>query len=112
MAAEAVASDSARKDWNLTTSAPACAAASTRRRAVSSEPLWLTPASAITSARRASAMIEKPLLHQAPRIVQPAQPRDDALGAATIAVGIDDLGAVERYRASDRLLDSLLLRLA
>src|SRR4051794_5552684 len=40
--------------WNLTASAPASAAASTRRFASSRSPLWLTPASAMTKQRRAS----------------------------------------------------------
>src|ERR1051325_11580380 len=111
MAAAGVASASALKDWNLTTSAPACAAASTRPRAMSSEPLWFTPASAMTSTR-GSPMVEEPLLDQPARIAQAAQHADDALGAAAVAVRIHHVQAVEFERAADRFGDRLLLRRA
>src|SRR5690348_11773307 len=41
----------ARNTWNLTASAPASAATSIRRRALSRLPLWFDPASAMTKQR-------------------------------------------------------------
>ena len=55
--ASAVAKASAENVWNLTASAPATAAASTNSSAISGEPLWLTPASAMTRGGAPSPML-------------------------------------------------------
>src|SRR6185312_13525717 len=87
---------SARKVWNLTMSAPAATAASTRARAVSSEPSWLTPASAMMVVRPAGVMsrrlrqLEEALLRQRAEIVDAGEDLDDAARAVAVAIGIGD----------------------
>src|SRR6185437_10619232 len=87
---------SARKVWNLTMSAPAVTAASTRARAVSSEPSWLTPASAMMVVCPAGVMshrlrqIEEALLRQRAEIIDAGEDFDDAARAVAVAIGIGD----------------------
>src|SRR4051812_35587595 len=89
------------------TSAPASAATSISCNARSTEPLWLTPASAMIQTRS-----DKFGLHHVERFVQQtgtARQRskniDDAARREAVAIGVHSLPAVEQHGASDRLTD-------
>src|SRR6185437_3915870 len=98
---------SARKVWNLTMSAPAATAASTRARAVSSEPSWLTPASAMMVVCPVGVMsrhlrqIEEALLRQRAEIVDAGEDLDDTSRAVAIAIRVGDRLLRPLQRRSD-----------
>ena len=100
---------SALKVWNFTASAPASAAASTRRSARSSEPLWLTPASAMTKVRSAMANLRRDgsvFFSSAARGGSVRASGDDAPARCAVAVWIDDAGCSRaRSALRDRLAD-------
>ena len=68
---------SGTKVWNLTASAPASAAASTSRWAISASPSWLTPASAMTNTPLPAAPITRPARRNGATSRVPSEGRRD-----------------------------------